>query len=77
MINGQAIKLKDRGAEHETVINFCDEADYCIITTSSRTVYTDLLKRLGCNYLTREDEYSAVFVFPKAYLALPRIPFTS
>jgi hypothetical protein len=71
--SGDPMKGKGPKHERETIINFNEEDGTASIWTASETVYRRLLKRLGPQYLTEDEERHAIFVFPKNLLVLPRI----
>lgn len=58
--------------ERETVINWNEEDDQATIWTASDVVYRRLKKRLGTDYLVKDEERHAEFRFPKTWLVLPR-----
>src|SRR5215467_12244598 len=58
--------------ERETIVRFDDQSYSSEIWTASETVYRRLLKRLGRAYLTEDGERQAVFVFPTAFIKLPK-----
>ena len=66
--------MKGKGPrfERETIINFNEAEDTAQIWTASEITYRRLLKRLGAEYLTEDDERHAVFKFPRNFLDLPR-----
>jgi len=66
--------MKGKGPkyERETILNFNEEEKTASIWTASETVYRRLLKRLGRAYLTEDGERQAVFVFPTAFIKLPK-----
>jgi len=66
--------MKGKGPkyERETILNFNEEEKTASIWTASETVYRRLLKRLGRAYLTEDGERHSVFVFPTAFIKLPK-----
>lgn len=67
------MKGKGPRSERETIINFNEEDETASIWTASEPVYRKLMKRLGSQYLTEDDERHAVFTFPRQLISLPRV----